>query len=105
MEHYCQIMSRTMPNSRTAFQLDAEKSHSPNGENIPNPAKLSDQERHRMLWDCIFCNYQWINDIVQDFAANPFSDGNKTQCFIVRPPKANLSSFIWLSSLATIQAM
>jgi hypothetical protein len=62
---------------RRTFQSDAELSCPANGAHISNVTRLSNRESHQMLWDSIFGDYKWLNDIVEDFGANPILVGTR----------------------------
>jgi hypothetical protein len=65
-------------NTRLAFQRETENEHLVERDNNRHDTThLSNRERHRMLWDTIFVDYKWIDEIVRDFSAKPFLIGTR----------------------------
>ena len=63
--------------NRIAFQPGTENAQSAQGDNRFAAIQLSNRERHTILWDSIFCDYKWIEEIVRDFSATPFLIGTR----------------------------
>lgn len=64
-------------NTRMAFEPETENAQFAEGDNRFDTTQLSNRERHTILWDSIFCDYQWIEEIVRDFSATPFLIGTR----------------------------
>ncbi|KAH8726660.1 hypothetical protein GQ44DRAFT_725858 [Phaeosphaeriaceae sp. PMI808] len=64
-------------NTRMAFQRETESKLFDEGNNRHDATQLSNRARHKMLWDTIFCDYKWIDEIVRDFSAQPFLVGTR----------------------------
>lgn len=64
-------------NTHIAFQWETENVHFAEGDNGQDTTQLSNLERHMVLWDSIFCDYKWVNEIVRDFSAKPFLIGTR----------------------------
>jgi hypothetical protein len=58
-----------------AFQEETDHVHFAEGDSGHDTTQLSSPERHSMLWDSIFCDYKWVDEIVRHCSAKPFLIG------------------------------
>lgn len=64
-------------NTRMAFEPETGNAQFVEGDNRPVVTQLSNRERYTILWDSIFCDYRWIEEIVRDFSATLFLIGTR----------------------------
>jgi hypothetical protein len=47
------------------FQEETESVYFADGDSGHDTTQLSSLERHRMLWDSIYCDDKWVGEIVR----------------------------------------